>query len=138
MVLFFLVVLERGVYMSKLHIMSVDNNILKTHVLPNTVLALFTDSTGKINVGYPGIAAYKPILGNMWGYKEAVEDNIKGLYIIVPEDYKDLNEQIYSIEIDEDRNIVTSMELVEQNKIVDSNCNVISFANIRQKRKVLK
>ena len=66
--------------MLNLRVMTVNDNILKTKVDPRRVIALFGDDDSHLNVGYPAIAAYKPVLGNMWGYKEA---NTKGLYIMV-------------------------------------------------------
>ena len=74
--------------MLKARIMPVNDDILKTFVNPQRVIALYGDFSEKINVGYPSKAAYRPIEANMWGYKEAKD---KGLYVIVDDNYYEGN-----------------------------------------------
>ena len=96
--------------MCAMRVMPVNDDILKTKVDPRKVIALYGDFAGTINVGYPAIAAYKPILGNMWGYKEAQD---KGLYIIIDDDNNLLiTSDTYEIEIDEERNVLTKFNKV--------------------------
>lgn len=107
--------------MCAMRVMPVNDDILKTKVDPRKVIALYGNFNElKINVGYPAIAAYKPILGNMWGYKEASE---KGLYIILDEGYEDNESDIYEIDIDTNRNVLTQFNKVvkiEESKVDDT------------------
>ena len=107
--------------MCVMRVMPVNDDILKTKVDPRKVIALYGNFNElKINVGYPAIAAYKPILGNMWGYKEASE---KGLYIILDEGYEDNESDIYEIDIDTNRNVLTQFNKVikiEESKVDDT------------------
>ena len=114
--------------MLNLSVMTVNDNILQTKVDPRRVIALYGDDDLHLNVGYPAIAAYKPILGNMWGYKEA---NTKGLYIMVDSD-ETLVGEIFNIVIDESRNIVTSKTKVD---IKNNDSSVVTFEEIKHKKK---
>ena len=115
--------------MLNLRVMTVNDNILKTKVDPRRVIALFGDDDSHLNVGYPAIAAYKPIIGNMWGYKEA---NTKGLYIMVDSD-ETLVGEIFDIVIDESRNVVTSKTRVNNKK--DNDSSVVEFENLKHKKR---
>jgi len=115
--------------MLNLRVMTVNDDILQTKVDPRRVIALYGDDDLHLNVGYPAIAAYKPILGNMWGYKEA---NTKGLYIMVDTD-ETLVGEIFDIVIDESRKVVTSKVKVDVKNNYDS--SVVTFEEIKHKKK---
>ena len=116
--------------MCEMRVMPVNDNILKSKVDPQKVIALYGDyNNGLINVGYPAIAAYKPILGNMWGYKEA---NDKGLFIIVDE-ANIVSSDIYEIDIDESRHVLTKFNKVDLN----TNTPILDFSNIKKKKRAL-
>ena len=113
--------------MLKLYVMPVNDNILKSKVDPRKVLALYSNDGETINVGYPAVAAYQPILGNMWGYKEAQD---KRLYIIV-DDINNTVGTLYYIEIDESRKVVT-----KKNQVTGT--NILEFNEVKTKRKAHK
>ncbi len=144
-------------------IISVDDNILKinydvlfkTKVDPQKIIALYSKLNGNINVGYPAKGAYRPIEGNMWGYEKA---DVKGLYMIVDDNYVNPFIDIYKVQIDEDRKIVLNMsldskalikeetveskeeteEIIEEEKEETNNSNIIQFDALLQKRRVLR
>ena len=117
--------------MCTLRVMPVNENVLKTTVNPQSIIALYGDFNNKINVGYPAIAAYKPMYGNMWGYKEAQD---KGLYIIIDDEENKFNSDIYEIDIDEERHVLNSFTKISLN---DSETQVYNFNYIKKKKRAL-
>ena len=115
--------------MLNLRVMTVNDDILKTKVDPRRIIALYGNDDSCLNVGYPSIAAYKPILGNMWGYKEA---SIKGLYITLESDDAFASEA-FDIVIDESRNVVISKTKVDSKK--NKEFTVVEFNKIKSKKK---
>lgn len=69
------------------------------------LVALYKNTTNDIiNIGYPGIAPYKPKQGNMFGFNESTD---KALFI-ARDSFKDseIEEPVYEVVIDEDSNVV--------------------------------
>ena len=120
--------------MSSFCVMPVKEDILKTMKDPSRVIALYGDDEFALNVGYPAIAAYKPIFGNMWGYNEA---SIKDIYIKV--DRKDTSiEEKYDVIIDDSRNIVISKVKVNNEEIEKENneqSSIVTFEEIKTRQK---
>ena len=128
-----------GVYMSKYHVMHVDDNVLKTQINLQNVIALYGDSEELLNVGYPYKAAYRPLQANMWGYQKS---KIKELYVIIDSEYTNPEEMIYVIEIDDSRNIVVSKKSLEEElnkeESKKSNNKIIEFNKVKTKKRALK
>lgn len=68
------------------------------------LIALYKNTNNDIiNVGYPGIAPYKPMIGNMYGFNDSYE---KGMFI-ARESLKDsdLEEPIYEIQVTDENTV---------------------------------
>ncbi len=84
------------------------------------VRALYQDNrSGIINVGRPSIAAYKPIIGNMFGYSSS---NNKGYYLMLDEEVILSDKPIYQVKISKDATVTSVKKIndVEYNDVLSS------------------
>ena len=125
--------------MLKYHVIKANDDVLTTQINLQNVIAIYGKIGEKLNVGYPYIAAYRPLQANMWGYQQA---DIKDLYIIVEENYKDYINEVYTVTIDEERNIVLSMKTREEEKAEEAKnfpkFRVIDINKVKQRKRALK
>ncbi len=75
------------------------------------LVALYKDDTGVINVGYPGLAPYKPVQANMFGFNDSYE---KALFI-AREEFKDMEIElpVYMIDVTDENTVMDSIKVNE-------------------------
>lgn len=83
------------------------------------LIALYKNTNNDIiNVGYPGIAPFKPILGNMYGFNDSYE---KGMFI-ARDSLKDsdLEEPIYEIQVTDENTVFDSKKISDYGVELDT------------------